>query len=303
LPLIAYGLLSMLMAVFDEVLQRQANAASHCTDACVVLMMQFSILQVFALWALSKHDIGGMEYTEKTIGLTQTIGGIALLVYQVRVQQAHTDNCFGSISLTSHRITSQTSIGKAWYLRTLGQALGRNNHVQLYCNIVGSDHVALPQHLVFVQVQNLGLGCVSQYVLAVSIPAHCIAQTNSHLHGSADAVTMMGRYIVSNSCFTCVFVISSNATPNEHLGLVNGLGQTFASLTRAIGPAGGGILYASTANSGLSFPFDYRFTHLIVAGFACANAVISYFLPKTLDRDLNEEPPVVVQQSNQATKS
>ena len=58
LPLIAYGVLAMMMSVYDE---------------------------VFALWALSKNEIGGLGYQEKDIGLAQAAGGSVLIAYQLLV--------------------------------------------------------------------------------------------------------------------------------------------------------------------------------------------------------------------------
>ena len=61
-----------------------------------------------------------------------------------------------------------------------------------------------------------------------------------------------------------------------------------SSLTRSVGPAGGGALYAITANSGLPFPFDYRFTYLVISLLAGFNFVVAMFIPRSLDMDEEE---------------
>ncbi|CAG8642337.1 8762_t:CDS:2, partial [Ambispora gerdemannii] len=69
----------------------------------------------------------------------------------------------------------------------------------------------------------------------------------------------------SSSFIELVLSMITNTVSREVLGTVNGIGQTIASLSRAIGPALGGTLWAWSLNNNLGFPFDHHFIFVVIA--------------------------------------
>lgn len=77
--------------------------------------------------------------------------------------------------------------------------------------------------------------------------------------------------------FSATFIMITNAVPPEHLGQANGLGQSFASLARAAGPAVCGAVWSLATDIGfLPLPF-------LVIGAGCAACLaLTCFLPASL---------------------
>ena len=70
----------------------------------------------------------------------------------------------------------------------------------------------------------------------------------------------------------------NHSVMDEYLGAVNGMGQSFAALARAIGPALGGALWSI----GTIHPFI--FLNFIMIGVIYAIClIIDYYLPLSLD--------------------
>ncbi|CAG8502866.1 6138_t:CDS:2 [Ambispora gerdemannii] len=73
-----------------------------------------------------------------------------------------------------------------------------------------------------------------------------------------------------------------NTISREVLGTVNGIGQTIASLSRAIGSALGGVLWAWSLNNNLRFPFDRYFVFIVMSAMAFIGWLQSYRIPRRL---------------------
>eukprot|EP01012_Entosiphon_sulcatum_P032334 TRINITY_DN41134_c0_g1_i1.p1 TRINITY_DN41134_c0_g1~~TRINITY_DN41134_c0_g1_i1.p1 ORF type:complete len:458 (+),score=60.43 TRINITY_DN41134_c0_g1_i1:28-1401(+) len=96
---------------------------------------------------------------------------------------------------------------------------------------------------------------------------------------STEIVKTMGM----NWCYASTFIMINNSVGMHEMGAVNGLAQSAASLARAVAPTVGGIIFAITANSGASFPFNFYFFFLVLVITFIAAAFLAHKLPVSLD--------------------
>ena len=82
--------------------------------------------------------------------------------------------------------------------------------------------------------------------------------------------------------FTSTFVLINNSCPPFERGTANGLGQTYAALGRALGPAVGGALFAWSEASGRRWPFDYHFVWYVDAVVCACALALSTQLPRSV---------------------
>ncbi|CAG8828631.1 22284_t:CDS:2, partial [Gigaspora margarita] len=76
--------------------------------------------------------------------------------------------------------------------------------------------------------------------------------------------------------------IINNSAKSNVLGAVNGLSQTFASLSRSFGPALGGFLWSWSLKNNLGFPFNYFFVFILISTVAFIGFIQSFHLPDEL---------------------
>eukprot|EP01102_Stenamoeba_stenopodia_P019644 TRINITY_DN7465_c0_g6_i1.p1 TRINITY_DN7465_c0_g6~~TRINITY_DN7465_c0_g6_i1.p1 ORF type:complete len:609 (-),score=118.27 TRINITY_DN7465_c0_g6_i1:52-1878(-) len=95
------------------------------------------------------------------------------------------------------------------------------------------------------------------------------------------AVIMIFRTWGGTMCFTSANILVNGSAAPEHSGKVNGLAMSVSGLTRSIGPAFGGIVYAWSLSVG-HFPIDYRFLFLVLSSLNIVDFVIASLLPKNL---------------------
>jgi MFS family permease len=77
-------------------------------------------------------------------------------------------------------------------------------------------------------------------------------------------IVLLLRQISSSLCFTSVFMLINDSVPASSLGAINGIGQSYAALARAVGPTFGGTLFAFLmTNAGIPFPFNCHVLFLI----------------------------------------
>lgn len=81
--------------------------------------------------------------------------------------------------------------------------------------------------------------------------------------------------MASTMAFTCIFLIINASVPSHLRGSVNGLAMTFGSVSKALGPTFGSIIFAWSIHSSLPLPVSYMFVFLL--NFAMA--VFTLFLP------------------------
>jgi MFS family permease len=94
--------------------------------------------------------------------------------------------------------------------------------------------------------------------------------------------------ISSNWAFVSVFVLINNASYSQQRATVNGLGQTFASLGRLIGPYCGANLFAWSEDNGLNWPFNYYLVFYLIAVISLVSLYVAYMLPRTIERRKRE---------------
>jgi len=101
-------------------------------------------------------------------------------------------------------------------------------------------------------------------------------------------LALLGISSVKNSLavvtFTAVIILVNHSVPSRYLGKVNGMGQSFAALARAAGPALGGALWSITIR------YDCVFLNFIFAScmLALGQVIVSY-LPASLDHKREEQ--------------
>lgn len=77
--------------------------------------------------------------------------------------------------------------------------------------------------------------------------------------------------------FTPMMLLVNNSAPRSSLGAVNGLGQSMASIARAVGPAVGGALWSvGTVTSFIYINF------IALTVLTVATLVFSLYLPRSL---------------------
>lgn len=114
----------------------------------------------------------------------------------------------------------------------------------------------------------------------------------AHGHWQRKSVVMYGMLLVTSSIknslavmtFTAIIILVNHSVPSRYLGKVNGLGQSFAALARALGPALGGVLWS------ISMKNDFVWLNFIFASSMLAiGQCIVQLLPERLDRKRGDE--------------
>jgi MFS family permease len=75
-------------------------------------------------------------------------------------------------------------------------------------------------------------------------------------------------------CFASLGLITNNCVDKEVRGSLNGLSMSFGSLSKAIGPFSGALLFAWSLTNDQSFPLDFHFVFIIVAVMSIASFFI-----------------------------
>lgn len=86
------------------------------------------------------------------------------------------------------------------------------------------------------------------------------------------------KNLFTNFSFTAAVIMVNYSCTDEHLGAVNGLGQSLGALARSLGPAVGGLLWSVATK----YDFVYLNFVAVVAVFAL-NYYVSYLAPASLD--------------------
>lgn len=89
--------------------------------------------------------------------------------------------------------------------------------------------------------------------------------------------------------FTSTFVLINNACRRIDRGTGNGIGQTYASFGRCVGPAVAGSLFAWSQGSGRSWPFDYHFVFYLMVVAGVGIELLSLRLPSKVNRKVYDD--------------
>eukprot|EP00732_Lithocolla_globosa_P003100 Lithocolla_globosa_v1_NODE_2325_length_2047_cov_13.879518.p1 type:complete len:515 gc:universal NODE_2325_length_2047_cov_13.879518:1838-294(-) len=91
------------------------------------------------------------------------------------------------------------------------------------------------------------------------------------------------RFFFASFAFTAATVAINNSVFPINLGLMNGLGQTTASVSRAIGPFAAGTLWSFSLITGLPFPLDHHLVFVLAGCLALLGSYLGYMLPYDID--------------------
>ncbi|KAK8792928.1 hypothetical protein WA158_005092 [Blastocystis sp. Blastoise] len=78
-------------------------------------------------------------------------------------------------------------------------------------------------------------------------------------------------------------VLITNSTYMDFRGKVNGLGQVFASIGRAIGPSIGSTIFAWSCSQDRPFPLNFGLAFYLIGIFMCLFSCIGHILPSTIN--------------------
>ena len=96
---------------------------------------------------------------------------------------------------------------------------------------------------------------------------------------SLSILTVTGQWILIS-----LFVLINNSCYTNDRGVVNGIGQSFASFARFLGPSSGGNMFAWSENNNLPWPLNYHFVFILIGIMSILNAIISYTLPISIQK-------------------
>lgn len=83
--------------------------------------------------------------------------------------------------------------------------------------------------------------------------------------------------------FTSIMVSINNSVSKKSLSLVNGIAQSLASLTRAVGPVLCGLIWQYSLKNGLGYPLNYHFVFIVLS----ALTLVGYFVATRIPRSVN----------------
>lgn len=89
--------------------------------------------------------------------------------------------------------------------------------------------------------------------------------------------------------FTSTFVLINNSCRRVDRGTTNGIGQSYVSLGRTIGPAVGGAIFAWSASGHRPWPFDFHFAWYSISIVGCITWLVSRKLPTKVNQKLYED--------------
>eukprot|EP00055_Hartaetosiga_balthica_P015297 m.89190 g.89190 ORF g.89190 m.89190 type:complete len:576 (-) comp8827_c0_seq1:107-1834(-) len=118
------------------------------------------------------------------------------------------------------------------------------------------------------------------------------SDNNTYLFSSAHYIILPSvLFALANAAaamsFTATFVLISNSSPAHERGAANGVGQTYASLGRIIGPLLGGWLFAWSERNGMNWPFDFHFVWYVVSVIIITGIWICSRLPDAVNHKLS----------------
>jgi MFS family permease len=137
------------------------------------------------------------------------------------------------------------------------------------------------------KVFRIGIVCFT--ILAFLIPSITIFSYTSKALPYALMVTSYTlMQVVIGWSYVCVFVFVNNSCYSHQRATVNGIGQTCAAVGRMVGPYFAGLLFASTASSGFSWPINYSFTFYVICAISFCIWAFSKHLPNKIQRRRRE---------------
>jgi hypothetical protein len=100
-------------------------------------------------------------------------------------------------------------------------------------------------------------------------------------------------------CFTSVFVMINNSCKSDRRATANGIGQTFVSIGRLVGPLAGANIFAWSTTKGaeIGYPLDYHLLWYLVSGLCLMQYAVCATLPLSIDRALGAQAQTTAESS------
>lgn len=133
-------------------------------------------------------------------------------------------------------------------------------------------------------------GVLAFALSCIAVP--CASLVNSAHSSFLTWVAIVGSQLLINVTSTwvlvSVFVLINNSCYSYQRATVNGLGQTFASLGRLMGPYVGANIFAWSENNHMSWPFNFYLTFYLMAIIGFGNWLLANRLPWSIQRRKKE---------------
>eukprot|EP00045_Choanoeca_perplexa_P011530 m.122900 g.122900 ORF g.122900 m.122900 type:complete len:482 (+) comp15663_c0_seq1:135-1580(+) len=251
---------ALLPSTHAEIPTRPKTVLQLMTDPCAGVatglygLLAFTNImgqELFPLWSLTPSSIGGLDFTLRHIGLTVLCAAPVQILFQVFV------------------------------FPMLSARWGYKHLYQRSAVVIAVTFALLPQLHMLTPSSNRLLH-VEESQGGVN-PAPSPDVTLTVLFGAILAFATVQS--IGTLAFTSTFVLINNSVHRQDRGLQNGIGQTYASLARTIGPLMGGILFA-WSEQGRAWPFDYHFAWYVTALGAVGCYTLCRRLPKKVDTKL-----------------
>jgi len=101
----------------------------------------------------------------------------------------------------------------------------------------------------------------------------------SHLLWAALAVMMLVYSTTGNVAFSSVMLVINNSVESARLGELNGVGQSFASLARGLGPLLCSVVFSWSLENDHFFPFDVHCAYFLASAAAALTGTLAGRLP------------------------
>eukprot|EP00730_Choanoeca_flexa_P001821 TRINITY_DN10796_c0_g1_i2.p1 TRINITY_DN10796_c0_g1~~TRINITY_DN10796_c0_g1_i2.p1 ORF type:complete len:482 (+),score=80.25 TRINITY_DN10796_c0_g1_i2:89-1534(+) len=234
------------------VLQLVTDSCAGIATALYGLLAFTNIMgqELFPLWTLTAVNIGGLNFTLRHIGLTVLCAAPVQILFQLFVFPA---------------------LSARWGYKHLYQR--------------STALIAV----VFAMVPQLHMLTSDGDVPVMHASKDAKAPGMADRSGSVELHVLIGAIVafatvqsIGTLAFTSTFVLINNSVHRRDRGLQNGIGQTYASLARTLGPLAGGVLFA-WSETNHSWPFDYHFAWYVTAMGAVACYALCRQLPKKVD--------------------
>ncbi|CAG8557427.1 1999_t:CDS:10 [Ambispora gerdemannii] len=215
-------------------------------------MLAFLIIfdEVYTIFAVTQVSDGGLGYRAQDLALSLAIMGFLTLICQFVIYPP-----------LVRRVDPMQMFHIAWFL-------------------------CIPVYMTFPLINTLkrSLNCYFESEKGVIVCPDQGDLTSERIVWCVLLGTLALRFLSNVILFTSITIAISNTVSREVLGTVNGIGQTTASLARAIGPALGGILWAWSLNNNLKFPFDRHFVFIVMSIIAFIGWLQSYKIARGAER-------------------
>eukprot|EP01039_Chlorochromonas_danica_P000379 gene379-412_t len=183
----------------------------------------------------------------------------------------------------------KTEGGLSFNSTEIGLMISISGGIMLFFNFFLLPHFAAQSKRWLFEIGVLGgVPMTFAWPILAIINTHFLSHLHSHVSYYSilwPALILLStiKNVFSCLCFTAVMIQVNHSVSEKYLGAVNGLGQSFAALARAVGPALGGALWS------LSIQTENVFVNFMVVSFVLVGCgIINRHLPLSLDQKYHD---------------